>query len=107
MNHIANYGRSLLKIVEQYDKVATLVKGSTISKELEAEFAGVEDAKAQEGLEEIQEELPCLLQESQDGAERIRAIVLNLKEFSHTGEGAQKHADNQSMPSNPHQDRIV
>jgi signal transduction histidine kinase len=93
LNHIANYGRSLLKIVEQYDKVATLVKGSTISKELEAEFAGVEDAKAQEGLEEIQEELPCLLQESQDGAERIRAIVLNLKEFSHTGEGAQKHAD--------------
>ena len=26
LNHIANYGRGLLKIVEQYDKVATLVK---------------------------------------------------------------------------------
>jgi signal transduction histidine kinase len=93
LNHVANYGRGLLKIVEQYDKVATLVKESTITTELEAALAGVEDAKAEEELEEIQEELPCLLQESQDGAERIRAIVLNLKEFSHTGEGAQKHAD--------------
>ena len=93
LNHVANYGRGLLKIVEQYDKVASLVRGSTITTELEVALAGVEDAKAEEELEEIQEELPCLLQESQDGAERIRAIVLNLKEFSHTGEGAQKHAD--------------
>lgn len=93
LNHIATYGRGLLNIVEKYDKVAGLIKASQLTQELEAELAGIDEVKAHEGLEEIQEELPCLLQESQDGAERIRAIVLNLKEFSHTGEGAQKHAD--------------
>jgi signal transduction histidine kinase len=93
LNHITNYGRGLLNIVEQYDQVATLVKAGTLSAEVEAVLAGVQDIKAREEFEEILEELPSLLQESQDGAERIRAIVLNLKEFSHTGEGAQKHAD--------------
>jgi two-component system, NtrC family, sensor kinase len=93
LNHISNYGRGLLNIVEQYDKVATLVKAGSLSPELEAELTGVQDIKAREEFEEILDELPSLLQESQDGAERIRAIVLNLKEFSHTGEGAQKHAD--------------
>lgn len=93
LNHITIYGRGLLNIVEQYDKVAALAKAGTMSPELEAGFAAVEEAKARDEFEEILEELPSLLQESQDGAERIRAIVLNLKEFSHTGEGAQKHAD--------------
>jgi two-component system NtrC family sensor kinase len=93
LNHITNYGRGLLNIVEQYDQVATLVKAGTLSAEVEAALAGVQDIKEKEEFEEILDELPSLLQESQDGAERIRAIVLNLKEFSHTGEGAQKHAD--------------
>ncbi len=94
LNHIRTYGRGLLNIVEQYDKVATLVKAAGgVSAEVEAVLAGVQDIKAKEEFEEILEELPSLLQESQDGAERIRAIVLNLKEFSHTGEGAHKHAD--------------
>jgi signal transduction histidine kinase len=93
LNHITTYGRGLLNIVEQYDKVAAHVKAGTMSAEVEAVLAGVQDLKAREEFEEILEELPSLLQESQDGAERIRAIVLNLKEFSHTGEGAHKHAD--------------
>jgi two-component system, NtrC family, sensor kinase len=93
LNHITTYGRGLLNIVEQYDKVAALVKAGAVSAEVEAVLAGVQDIKAREEFEEILEELPSLLQESQDGAERIRAIVLNLKEFSHTGEGAHKHAD--------------
>ena len=76
LNHITNYGRGLLNIVEQYDKVATLAKGGAMSAELEAGFAAVQDTKAREEFEEILEELPSLLQESQDGAERIRLQVL-------------------------------
>ncbi|WP_447984975.1 ATP-binding protein [Nitrospira sp. Nam74] len=93
LNHITNYGRGLLSIVQLYDRVAALVKAGAVSAEVTAALAGVEDIKAKEEFEEILDELPSLLQESQDGAERIRAIVLNLKEFSHTGEGAQKHAN--------------
>lgn len=93
LNHIATCSRGLLKIVELYDQLATLLKDGNLSAEAEAAFAGVQDLKAKEQFQDILEELPSLLQESQDGAERIRTIVLNLKEFSHTGEGAQKHAN--------------
>jgi len=93
LNHMTNYGRGLLNIVEQYDKFAALVQGGPLSAEVEAALADVQDIKAREEFEEILEELPSLLQESQDGAERIRAIVVNLKEFCHTGDGAQKYAD--------------
>jgi len=93
LNQIMSYGRGLLSIVEQYDKVATLVKSGPMSAEMEAALADVQDIKEREEFEEILEELPSLLQESQDGAERIRAIVLNLKEFCHTGDGAKKYAD--------------
>ncbi len=93
LNHIATYSQSLLNIVEQYDRIAMLVKQGNPSTEGEAALSSLEDLKAKEEFEDILEELPSLLQESKEGAERIRTIVLNLKEFSHTGEGAQKHAN--------------
>jgi two-component system, NtrC family, sensor kinase len=93
LNHISNYGRGLLNIVAQSRKLIDLLKAGAPSAEVDVAIADVEDVMEKEDYEEILEELPSLLQESQDGTERIRAIVLNLKEFSHTGDGTRKHAD--------------
>lgn len=93
LNHITSYAQGLLKIVEQYGKVATFIKGGSMPAGMESALESVEALKATETYAEILDELPSLLQESQEGAERIRSIVLNLKEFSHTGEGTLKHAD--------------
>jgi two-component system NtrC family sensor kinase len=91
LNHIGDYSRRLLRVVELQHRVDGPLDGA--SHDLEPLRAELSELKTRLELDEILEELPALLDESRDGAERIRTIVQNLKEFSHAGEGKQKHAD--------------
>jgi signal transduction histidine kinase len=56
-------------------------------------LAELATAKASTGLSDMLNDLTPLISETQDGVERIRTIVQGLKEFTHAGEEARKHAD--------------
>lgn len=95
-NHIMKYCTGLLALVKQYAAVEHSCEAATApasASSYREALAQLEAVKHQMELDEVLEELPSLLEESKDGAERIRSIVQNLKEFSHTTEGARKHAD--------------
>jgi PAS domain S-box-containing protein len=53
----------------------------------------VEAIKTEVDLDYILNDVPNLLRESRQGAERIREIVLDLKNFAHPGKEEFKHAD--------------
>ncbi len=44
-------------------------------------------------IDSILDDTPNLIKECQEGAERIKKIVTNLKDFAHPGEGKMKYAD--------------
>lgn len=92
-NHIVKYCTGLLTLVQRYAELEELAR-QAVPASLNGEvLARLDAVKQQVELDEAIEELPSLLEESKDGAERIRAIVQNLKEFSHTTANARKHAD--------------
>ncbi|MBD0316400.1 MAG: hypothetical protein ICV75_06890 [Nitrospiraceae bacterium] len=92
-NHIMKYCTDLLALVQQYAAVEETLRAAGPASSHGEALAQLAAVKQQMELDEVLEELPSLLEESKDGAERIRSIVQNLKEFSHTTEGARKHAD--------------
>lgn len=92
-NHIVNYCTGVLTLVKQYAELEEVARQAGPASANGEVLARLEAVKQQVELDEVMEELPSLLEESKEGAERIRAIVQNLKEFSHTTAGARKHAD--------------
>ncbi len=91
LNHIVTYCRGLLTLIQRYAELESWTREAVPAPP--ALLGKLDEVKDQVELEEALEELPSLLDESKDGVERIRAIVQNLKEFSHTTENARKHAD--------------
>ncbi|MBD2663182.1 hypothetical protein H6G73_01715 [Richelia sinica FACHB-800] len=79
--HIDNYSQNLLKLVAayQYHYPETPEKIQIILDEMELDF--------------IQEDLPKLLQSMEIGTERIRQIVLSLRNFSRLDESEFKYVD--------------
>lgn len=58
------------------------------------------DQEAELGIDFILEDLPQLVRESREGLDRIRKIVIDLKDFAHPGEDTLKLADlNQNIDS--------
>ncbi|WP_313951053.1 PAS domain S-box protein [Accumulibacter sp.] len=56
-------------------------------------LARIADLKDVLDLEFLQQDLPALLKESEDGLHRVKKIVLDLKDFSHVSEAEWQHAD--------------
>jgi two-component system NtrC family sensor kinase len=53
----------------------------------------IEKIEEQMELENLFEEFEALIKESKEGAERVKNIILNLKEFSHPSKGEPEWAD--------------
>ncbi|HEY9850872.1 MAG TPA: ATP-binding protein [Leptolyngbyaceae cyanobacterium] len=83
LEHIDDYFESLLKLIEAYQKEISkdLLKPSIqqIEEEIELDF--------------LQEDLPKLLSSMRIGTDRIRAIVLSLRNFSRLDEAEVKAVD--------------
>jgi signal transduction histidine kinase len=64
------------------------------------EKAAIEAERQKIDFNYLQEDIPSLLKESQDGLERVRKIVSDLRDFSHTDDGQWVPTDlNHSMES--------
>ena len=55
--------------------------------------AAIASARQKADLEFLREDLPTLIQESQEGLSRVTRIVQDLKDFSHVDEAEQQQAD--------------
>ncbi|MBE2260345.1 MAG: PAS domain S-box protein [Rhodobacteraceae bacterium] len=55
--------------------------------------ARIADLKEALDFDFLQQDLPALLRESEDGLQRVKKIVVDLKDFSHVSEAEWQHAD--------------
>lgn len=78
---LQNYTRGLLGLLDGYDRVIRELPEAAHSA-----FASLDDTKRQIDYEFLRTDLPQLLAESREGIERVKKIVLDLRDFSHGGQ---------------------
>uniref|UniRef100_A0A7C4MSI4 histidine kinase n=1 Tax=Desulfatirhabdium butyrativorans TaxID=340467 RepID=A0A7C4MSI4_9BACT len=97
LNTLDGYIEDLKAVIAEYRSV--LGQAASCGVPLE----GIDRALAKEtevGVDFILEDLPNLVRESREGLDRIRKIVIDLKDFAHPGEDTLKLADlNQNIDS--------
>jgi two-component system NtrC family sensor kinase len=74
MNHLREYSQQLIDAIHR----------------LEKDPSRIEDIKKEIDFEYLQKDLPQLIKSCEDGAKRVRDIVLNLRNFSRTDENDRK-----------------
>jgi two-component system NtrC family sensor kinase len=94
---LSEYSEDLLEILGVYrdllSEVSEVVEGKRTLSELQRR---VEDIRAREekiDMGYILDDVPALIRESREGTERIKEIVLSLKNFAHPGEEKYTYAD--------------
>ncbi len=85
---LQRYTDGLIQLVECYQQLENKLENS--QPEL---IQPCRSLKEEIDIEYIKEDLPALVRESQEGAERVRKIVQDLKEFSHVDEAEWQCAD--------------
>ncbi|VAX09806.1 Signal transduction histidine kinase [hydrothermal vent metagenome] len=85
---LKHYADNLIELTDLY-QVAEMSFDGAHQEVLEL----IHSIKSRIDLDYIREDLPDLVRESQEGAERVRQIIQNLKEFSHVGEAEWQLAD--------------
>ena len=103
---LSDYQDDISTLIEQYRRLATDLKETmataeypvAISEQLER-IADLE-AEAEVDIDFVLNDISDLVKESREGTERIKKIVLDLKDFAHPGEDKPKFADiNKSLDS--------
>ena len=95
LNTLVDYQQEFKALVEEYRKMIFLVKngspagGDAIFAKIEA----IEQVEKKIDLDFLMADCGQLVQESLEGAERIRKIVADLKDFAHPGERSLKLSD--------------
>jgi signal transduction histidine kinase len=79
---LQTYLQGLLSLVDSYDRLTHELPEQTF-----LALSPIEELKAQIDYQFLREDLPQLLAESREGIERVKKIVLDLRDFSHGGQG--------------------
>jgi len=79
---LKTYSARMLKLLDTYEKLG--IKG---------EQSAIDAARAEADIDFLREDLPALLEESQEGLSRVTKIVLDLKDFSHVDQSEHQLAD--------------
>ncbi|MBW2339986.1 MAG: response regulator [Deltaproteobacteria bacterium] len=104
LNTLLDYHRDIGKLIKQYRQLVTDLKDivtreqdwAAISEQLE----GIVALEAEADIDFILDDVPNLIGESQDGTERLKRIVADLKDFAHPGKDKLESADiNKSIDS--------
>jgi signal transduction histidine kinase len=92
LNYIQESATALMTLAEEYGRLESAVTAGDADNEVSECLARIQAVKDKVNLPDMLEELPGMIVETKEGTERVRVIVQNLKEFSHVGQGACKHA---------------
>jgi two-component system NtrC family sensor kinase len=97
LNTMTQYQAQLAGILQKSMKIVTTLlnggKAGQLPCSLAAAVAEVQDLAEEIDLEFLYEDFPQLIEESLEGAVRIRQIVSDLKDFAHPGEQERVAAD--------------
>jgi PAS domain S-box-containing protein len=101
---LTDYQQNIGQILSEYRQFIDTVSGpddSGMDREaLEALNARIQEKASELDIAYILEDIPGLIHESREGLDRIKKIVMDLKNFSHPGEDVLKLADiNQNLES--------
>jgi two-component system, NtrC family, sensor kinase len=96
LNTLKKYDRNIRSLIEQYRSFFSGLKdGAAEEKDRTNILEGIKHItkfEKETDIEFVLQDLPNLIKESLDGADRIRKIVVDLKDFAHPGEEALKFA---------------
>lgn len=92
INNPIGYVHSNLSTLQSYahDLLALLAGYEELCQKLPAEYqhltASIKEIQARADYGYLQQDLPQLVEESREGIERVKKIVMDLRDFSHAGE---------------------
>lgn len=78
---LQTYTKGLLSLLDAHERLC-----QALPEELRPLLAPIREAKARIDYGFLQSDLPQLLEESREGIERVKKIVMDLRDFSHAGE---------------------
>ena len=97
LKSLTDYQQNIGQIISEYrqfiDKVSDARDGGPDMAAIENLTARIQEKEADLDIVFILEDVPGLIHESREGLDRIKKIVLDLKDFSHPGEDVLKLAD--------------
>ncbi len=101
---MSRYQVDLIRLVETYEhaltEIAELGDALSISKAIETALVKTRALAEEVDLEFVRGDFPELIDESLEGAERIKKIVADLKDFAHPGDQRRMETDiNQGLDS--------
>lgn len=93
---LGDYQKELFGIIEEYQALIAALNDKGITKDPEVileKIGRIRELEAKRDLDFIMEDIPHLIEESREGMERIKKIVIDLKDFAHPGKQELVHAD--------------
>jgi PAS domain S-box-containing protein len=94
---LAEYVKEIKKLLEKYEKTGGIIQKNKSEEKLSQE---IDELKKQINLDFVLGDFDKIISESQEGTQRVKSIVQNLRDFSHVDKGEFKFADiNQGIES--------
>jgi len=101
---LMDYQNDLNQLIKEYRKLVTDLKDTiadnNLSPALSKQIAQIATLETEVDIDFVQEDIQDLIQDCREGTERIKKIVIDLKDFAHPGEDKLQFADiNSGMES--------
>jgi PAS domain S-box-containing protein len=94
---LSEYVKEIKKLLEKYEKMERIIEGDKSKQKL---YQEIDELKEQINLDFVLGDFDKIISESQEGTQRVKSIVQNLRDFSHVDKGEFKSADiNQGIES--------
>jgi signal transduction histidine kinase len=97
LNTLKEYSKDTRPLIERYRSFLSVLKESLAAKKNQTniieEIEHITKFGKEIDIDYILEDIPDLINESMEGAERIRKIVIDLKDFAHPGKEEPEFAD--------------
>lgn len=90
LGSLAEYVGDIKKLLEKYEKMEKIIKEDKSKEKISKE---IDQLKEQINLDFVLEDFGKIISESQEGTQRVKSIVENLRDFSHVGKGELEFAD--------------
>jgi two-component system NtrC family sensor kinase len=101
---LSDYQNDLLSLIREYRQLVSDLKetggsGSNLAA-IQGNLGRIDALEREMDLDFMLDDIPNLIEESEEGTERIKKIVIDLKNFAHPGEQTLQNADiNQNLDS--------
>jgi len=94
---LSDYQNDMFSLIKEYSKLIADLKGAMATAEypgsIPEQMERIVALESEVDINYILDDIPNLIKESQEGTERIKKIVIGLKDFAHPGEQKLQYAD--------------